>query len=134
MELWSHCEEVILMYNIDNNGNIYFGDTRTGDREANSKEISDYNANLNNKIIINSFINAVQNHLDSFAQSKGYDSILSACSYAGFQNAYQSEAQSMIAWRAACWEYLYNLQSQLVSGKALLPTINQLISGLPEYV
>ena len=45
---------------------------------------------------------AVQNMLDSAAKAKGYDSILSACSYAAYPNPFQAEGQEFVAWRAWC--------------------------------
>lgn len=74
---------------------------------------------------------AVQVLLDGEAQKFGYDSVLSACSYAGYVNPFQVEGQSFLAWRGAVWEYCY-LQLDLVNtGQRAKPTVDELIAELP---
>jgi hypothetical protein len=53
-------------------------------------------------------VDSVQLHLDRVAQLRGYDNILSLCSYDSSTNAqFLSEASVGIAWRNACWLYCY---------------------------
>lgn len=77
---------------------------------------------------------AVQDFMDAAAQAKGYDSILSACSYAGAPNPFQAEGQSFLAWRAACWAYCYQVQAAVAAGTQTMPTAAQLIAGLPTRI
>jgi hypothetical protein len=81
---------------------------------------------------------AVENYLDSVAYLAGYydplertPSIDRACSYAGFDNPYQVEAQGFVAWRAAVWAKAYEIQQAVESGDRPQPTIEELISELP---
>lgn len=73
---------------------------------------------------------AVQNLLDEKAQEHGYDSILSATSYAAGPNKYQEEGIAFLSWRGACWEYCENLLAQ--GGE--LPSEDVLLAGLPALV
>ena len=57
------------------------------------------------------FEQAVQSHLDTTARQKGYDSILSACTYAGYTNPYQEEGQAFTKWRGDVWAYCYEQQN-----------------------
>ena len=77
---------------------------------------------------------AVQAHLDTGAKLAGYDSILSACSYAGAPNAFQAEGISFINWRAAVWVYCNAVVASVLAGTAAVPTASGLIAGLPERV
>lgn len=77
---------------------------------------------------------AVQDFMDAAAKLKGYDSILSACSYAGAPNSFQAEGQSFLAWRAACWAYCYQVQAAVTAGTQSMPTAAQLIAGLPARI
>ena len=58
-----------------------------------------------------SIINQVQARLDNFAKEKGYDSILSACSYKDSTNTiFANEAQIAILARDNTWTALYQVQ------------------------
>lgn len=77
---------------------------------------------------------AVQQYLDSKAKERGYDSILSACSYAAAVNSYQAEGQKFVAWRAACWDRCYQLLSEVQAGTRAIPTEAELLTELPVLV
>ncbi len=72
--------------------------------------------------------NAVQNHLD---ESKGYDSILSACSYAAEVNQYQAESKQILSWRSAVWAHCYQVLQDVQSNQRQAPSIRNLIAELP---
>ena len=76
--------------------------------------------------------NAVQEHLDSVAQGRGYDNILSACSYAGAPNAFQAESQAFIVWRADVWVACYQIMVAVESGTRAVPAVDQLLAELPQ--
>lgn len=77
------------------------------------------------------FTSAIQSHLDSVAQAKGYDNIVSACSYAGAPNPFQQEAIAFVAWRGAVWDYCYKELAKVTSGARAIPTIAELLGELP---
>lgn len=71
----------------------------------------------------------IQLMLDNKAKEYGYDSIMSACSYAGYDNPFRTEAEAFGIWRASCWTFLYeqlknteiNVSTQEMI--AMMPTI-----------
>lgn len=78
-----------------------------------------------------SFISAIQNLLDRKAQENGYDSILSACSYAGYENPFRAEGEAYGIWRANCWAYCYGQLSLISNGSRLVPSIEEFMMELP---
>ncbi len=78
---------------------------------------------------------AVQVHLDSKAQEKGYDNIFTACTYANSTNAtFQSEANTFVAWRDNVWAYCYQVMADVQGQTRTIPTEVELISELPQLV
>ena len=75
--------------------------------------------------------NGVQQYLDSKAHEKGYDNILSACSYAAVENQFQAEGIAFLKWRSDVWAYLYQVYADVQNG-APEPTLETLIAGMPE--
>lgn len=80
------------------------------------------------------FLAAVQAHLDSRAQEKGYDGIVSACSYAGAANPFQAESQVYVAWRGNVWAYCYAEVEKVENGTRPIPELADFIAELPELV
>ncbi len=69
---------------------------------------------------------ALQSKLDNYAQSWGYDSIVSAASYAASTNAkFKGEADALIAWRDAVWAWAESLTT-------LPASIADLIAAMPS--
>ena len=73
---------------------------------------------------------AVQAHMDAQAQGAGYDSLLSAVSYAGSAK-FGAQAAAFIAWRDACWSYCYAIEAAVQAGTQTVPTAAALVAGLP---
>ena len=68
------------------------------------------------------FENAAQVALDGTAHAWGYDSIVSAASYAASTNRqFAAEAAALIAWRDAVWVAAYALQTRIAAGAQPLP-------------
>lgn len=83
---------------------------------------------------INNFTNVVQTHLETKANAKGYESILSACSYASGTNHFQSEGRAFVAWRGDIWAYCYQVLSDVKAGIRTEPTTSELIIELDTQV
>ena len=74
----------------------------------------------------------VQKRLDDWAAERGYESILSLCTYAtSTVPRFQSEGQRGVGVRDACWTYGYALLADVEAGRRPLPTKEEVISGLP---
>ena len=76
---------------------------------------------------------AIQEYIDSQAKNRGYDSIVSACSYAGYTNEFQTEAVSLGVWRSAVWTKAYQVQADVEAGTIPMPTVDELIAMLPIF-
>ena len=76
---------------------------------------------------------AIQEYIDSQAKNRGYDGIVSACSYAGYTNEFQTEAVSLGVWRSAVWTKAYQVQADVEAVTIPMPTVDELIAMLPIF-
>lgn len=83
--------------------------------------------------LISMYTNSVQSHLDSFANTWRYESILSAATYASSTiPQFQKEALALIEWRDVTWSECYSALDKIQSGAIPMPpSIESFISGLP---
>lgn len=81
-------------------------------------------------------IQQTQQHLDSFAQTRGYDNILSLCTYAtSTVIQFQAEGQTGVRLRDATWSKLYEILATIESGIRLIPgSFDEIKAELPELV
>lgn len=80
------------------------------------------------------FETTIQAELNADAIAKGYDSIDTACSYAGAPNPFQEESKLFITRRGSVWGYCYQELSKVKAGTRPLPSIAQFILELPPRV
>jgi hypothetical protein len=76
---------------------------------------------------------SVQVHLDSVAQSHGYDSIFTAVTYADEPAVlkFQTEGQALRAWRSNVWATCYSIMADVQAGVRKVPTESELLAALP---
>jgi hypothetical protein len=75
---------------------------------------------------------AIQRLLDATAQARGYDHMLSLCSYAESTNArFKAEALAGMAWRDAVWAKAGQVLDQVQAGTRAVPTEAELLGQLP---
>lgn len=76
---------------------------------------------------------AIQAHLDSAAQSRGYDSIATAVSYAEEPAVpkFQEDGKAFRAWRSLVWAYAYQELDKVKAGKREIPTLDAFLAELP---
>lgn len=68
-------------------------------------------------------VSATQERLDTFAQTRNYDGILSACTYAGSTVAkFAQEGQYCVELRDATWTKLYEILAEVEAGTREFPT------------
>ena len=72
-----------------------------------------------------------QDALDAFARTRGYDGIMSACSYYGSTDAqFSAEADCCIDLRDRTWRTCYSLLEEVQAGRPL-PTEEEFLAMLP---
>lgn len=78
---------------------------------------------------------AVQGYLDTAARERGYDGILSLCSYATSTDpVFAAEGQSGVNYRDAVWRKCYEVLAAVGTGERQPPTEAELLSELPAMV
>jgi hypothetical protein len=77
----------------------------------------------------------VQKRLDDFAKTRGYDGILSACTYASSQvPKFQTEGQYAVNARDSSWAMCYVILADVQDGIRPLPTVAEVEAELPALV
>jgi len=80
-------------------------------------------------------ISAIQSMLDDKAKERGYDSILSLCTYATSTAAkFSKEGQAAVEWRDEVWAKGYAILADVEGGERAIPTVDELLSELPVFV
>lgn len=117
---------------INQNGNLYTGDMRDGDRKATPEEIAAWQRSLT----IPRITSDIQARLDAFARTRNYDGILSACTYATSTVVkFKAEGQACVNLRDATWSAAYNILAQVQAGTRPVPTtIDDIAADLPALV
>lgn len=78
------------------------------------------------------FANAIQNHVDATAKSKGYADGVALAGYSTSTiSAWAAEAQAFIGWRDQVWLYAYTELAKVQGGQREVPTIAELVGELP---
>ena len=81
------------------------------------------------------YSDAVQSMLDSAAQARAYDGILSMVSYAGDAHPkFGPEGAAAEAWRTKCWAKCYEIIAAVESGARPMPTVAELLAEMPALV
>lgn len=82
---------------------------------------------------IKRFADAAQTRLDAWAQSRGYDGILSACTYATSQvPRFQAEGQRCVDLRDQTWARLYEILAEVEAGTRPVPlSLTEIEADLP---
>lgn len=76
---------------------------------------------------------SVDNYLNSTVQARGYDSILSACSYAFEETdkVFAKEGKKALAFRSSVYRKCYDILAEVETGERDIPTEEELLAELP---
>jgi hypothetical protein len=79
------------------------------------------------------YTEAVQNRLDAFAKTRGYDGIMSACTYVtSAVPQFRLEAAYCVTARDATWAQCYQVMGAVLAGEQDMPTLEELFETLPK--
>jgi hypothetical protein len=67
-------------------------------------------------------ISETQKRLDTFATTRGYDNIVSACSYATSTSKYGTEGKYCVTAREATWDAVFAIQAEVLAGTRAAPS------------
>jgi len=82
--------------------------------------------------ILVEFVTKIQDRLDTFARTRSYDGILSACTYATSTNPrFASDGQYCMQVRDATWAKGYEVLNAVQSGQRGIPTWEEFEAELP---
>lgn len=77
----------------------------------------------------------IQKYLDEFAQTRGYDSIMSATTYAASTNTkFSAEGQYCVSARDEVWAAAYTLLDDVKTGRLPMPALEDIFVMLPALV
>lgn len=79
------------------------------------------------------FERVIEEHLDTKAQSFGYENIMSARSYAGYENKFKAEATTLAIWASSCWVKAEEIETAVKNGEREIPTVDELFEEMPVY-
>lgn len=82
------------------------------------------------------FITRVDEILNSTAQSKGYDSINTAVSYAAAPNEFYEEGKKFFSWRSKVYYWGYGIIDKVKSGELNIlsaTTLDKLLDVMPKF-
>lgn len=75
---------------------------------------------------------AVQAYMDKTVQQRGYDNILTACSYVNStDHIFAAEGLACVQWRDAVWRKCYDMLAEVKAGTRAIPTAEEVIAELP---
>jgi len=77
---------------------------------------------------------AIQDHLDKKAQEYRYDNMVSARSYTGYTNPFQTEAQKLAIWASNCWVIAGQIETDVQNGTIPMPTVADVLAKMPVYI
>jgi hypothetical protein len=79
------------------------------------------------------YTEAVQDRLDAFARTQGYDGILSACTYVTSSVLkFRLEAEYCVVARDTTWTKCYEVMGAVLAGEQDTPTLEELLEALPK--
>lgn len=83
--------------------------------------------------LITNYTVAVQNMMDRTAQTRGYDSIFTLCSYSNSTNPkFAAEATAAVKWRDAVWKKCYEIEDAVDAGTIPAPSLEELLKMMPS--
>jgi hypothetical protein len=85
------------------------------------------------ELVIGQLAGVVRKHLNTIARERGYDDMLSLCSYATSTNeVFAAEGRAGVAWRDAVWAKFNEISTALLADPKTAPTPKDLLGMMPS--
>lgn len=84
--------------------------------------------------LLATYVNALTNHLDVVAQSHNYDNRITCSVRAAYPGPYQAEGIAFGSWMDQCNQIGYQMLADYQTGLISQPTVEELITSLPEMI
>lgn len=119
---------------VEDNSTIErFGFTRADFPDVKAPDLPEYPVQSPEQI--QQDLEAVLNrHIDSVAQTKGYDSRITVTLRAGYPNPWQAEGIAFGAWMDACYAKVFEIMAEVQNGTRSIPTEEELIAEMPPMI
>ena len=75
---------------------------------------------------------AIEAHINSVVQAKGYNSQDSIAKYLVTGNAFYNEVKAISIWIGVVWVYANKVQTDVQAGTRAMPTVEELLAELPK--
>ena len=84
--------------------------------------------------LVAQYESALDSYLDAVASAHRYNDRFTFALRAGYSGPYQSEGAAFALWMDTCNVQAFALLGDVLSGEAELPTVDDFIAALPEFV
>lgn len=123
------CKRNGMPYHVPNEGKYVELFSALVDYETqNPSSVSEESTSLS----LEQYERAIQSSLETFVRTKGYDSVISCCSYSSSTDAtFAAEAAYCIQLRDTTWRQFYTMWAQIEAGARTAPTLDALLAELP---
>jgi hypothetical protein len=85
-------------------------------------------------LTVKKYTERLEQHYDTMAQTKQYDSRLTCTLRAGFAGPFQTEGQAFAVWMDTCNALAYQIMADVQAGTRPLPAEDELVAELPVMV
>lgn len=90
------------------------------------------NASLSKDDLIQQYIFMLQNWLDNFVKTRGYNNLLSACTYCNSSNQkFKVEGEYALKIRDEIWDKCYKILDQVNNGQKQINNFEDILKELP---
>jgi hypothetical protein len=89
---------------------------------------------MNSSEIAKVFTSAMEEYYDFFAQQRNYDNRITCALRAGYTGPFQAEGTAFAIWMDTCNAYAYAEMNKVLTNQRPMPTVEELISELPQLV
>ena len=81
------------------------------------------------------FMAKLQEYMDNKAKTYGFDNVFNAGSYIDSKiEKFKNDSRTLLDWRDSVWDRAYIILEEVLTGKRLVPTMQELLEELPQLV